>query len=345
MTNRAVYFDSPRRVSVREEELADLAPGRVLVRTTVSGISAGTELLFYRGEAPADLPVDETIPSLAGELKYPLKYGYCAVGRVIEVGEEVSPDWKGRGVLALNPHESHFSISPEELTILPEEMPPEDAVFLPNMDTAVNLLLDGEATIGEKVLVFGQGVVGLLITANLARIPLTRLITLDSYALRREKSRALGADESLDPGTPDLQKRLRGLFGASNVNDGADLVFELSGNPQALDQAIAACGFGGRVVIGSWYGQKKVELNLGGRFHRSRIRLVSSQVSTIDPRWTGRWDKNRRMQAALRMIEEMRPSSLITHRFPVDRAAEAYRLLDRTPQEAIQIVLTYHDQP
>ena len=112
-----------------------------------------------------------------------------------------------------------------------------------------------------------------------------------------------------------------------------------------LDQAIAACGFCGRVVIGSWYGQKKVELNLGGRFHRSRIRLASSQVSTIDPRWTGRWDKNRRMQAALRMIEELRPSSLITHRFSLDRAAEAYRLLDRTPQEAIQIVLTYHDQP
>jgi threonine dehydrogenase-like Zn-dependent dehydrogenase len=95
------------------------------------------------------------------------------------------------------------------------------------------------------------------------------------------------------------------------------------------------------VVIGSWYGQKRPDLNLGGRFHRSRIRLISSQVSTLAPEWTGRWSKARRLQVAWCMLEQVRPARLITHRFPLTQAAQAYALLDQHPEEAIQVLLTY----
>jgi 2-desacetyl-2-hydroxyethyl bacteriochlorophyllide A dehydrogenase len=341
---RVLYFDEPCRVSIREEEIPRPGPGQLLVQTLVSGISAGTEMLFYRGQAPTDIPVDETIPSLAGKLEYPLKYGYAAVGRVIELGSDVSSEWKGRTVFALNPHESHFVISAQNAITLPDGMPPEEAVFIPNMDTAVNFLLDGQPLIGERAVVFGQGVVGLLTTELLAQIALAKLITVDSYPLRRKRSLALGAHTSLDPSAPDFQEQLRGLLDAKSTYDGTDLVFELSGNPQALDQAIAATGFGGRVVIGSWYGEKPAQLNLGGRFHRSRIRLISSQVSTVDPKIRGRWDKNRRLQVALRMIEKLKPASLITHRFSIDQAAQAYELLDQHAEEAIQVIFTYRNQ-
>lgn len=343
MKRNALYFDAPSQVSVREEQLSEPACDQVLVQTLVSAISAGTEMLFYRGEAPTDVPVDETIPSLAKKLQYPLKYGYAAVGRVIAAGEGVSDEWKGQLVFAFNPHESRFLISPRELIRIPEVLSPEDAVFLSNMETAVNLVMDGNPIIGEKVAVFGQGVVGLLTTALLAQVPLTRLVTLDHYPKRREKSIALGADASLDPAAPDVREQLRALLQTEGTRDGTDLTFELSGNPQALDQAIATTGFGGRVVIGSWYGQKQAKLNLGGRFHRSRVALIPSQVSTIAPQWTGRWTKMRRLQVALRMIEKLKPSSLITHRFSIDRAAEAYKMLDQDPQEAIQVILTYED--
>ncbi len=122
---------------------------------------------------------------------------------------------------------------------------------------------------------------------------------------------------------------------------GADLTYELSGNPTALDQAIAVTGFSGRIVIGSWYGQKRADLNLGGPFHRSRIRLISSQVSSLAPEWGGRWTKSRRLQVAWRMIERLRPASLITHRIPIEQASTAYTLLDRHPEDAMQIILTY----
>jgi 2-desacetyl-2-hydroxyethyl bacteriochlorophyllide A dehydrogenase len=341
LTTRALYFTAPYQVAVREEYLPYPTPGRVLVQTVVSGISPGTELLIYRGQAPTDLPVDDTITALAGDFAFPLKYGYAAVGRVIAVGSAAEREWEGRLVFAFQPHASHFLSAPAELLPVPDALRPEEAVFLPNMETAVNFLMDGHPLIGERVVVFGQGVVGLLTTALLARMPLSRLITLDRYPSRRERSWQLGAHASLDAGKADVLAHVQACLQEEHVAAGADLTYELSGNPAALDQAIAVTGFDGRVVIGSWYGQKRVDLNLGGRFHRSRIRLISSQVSTIAPAWGGRWTKGRRLQVAWQMLQQVRAAQLITHRLPFGQASEAYALLDQHPAEAIQVLFTY----
>ena len=115
----------------------------------------------------------------------------------------------------------------------------------------------------------------------------------------------------------------------------------LSGSPSALNDAITSTGFDGRVVIGSWYGEKQAMLDLGGEFHRSRIKLISSQVSTIAPKLSGRWDKGRRFQVAWDALERVRPGKLITHRFSLGDAKEAYWLLDKNPEETIQIILQY----
>jgi 2-desacetyl-2-hydroxyethyl bacteriochlorophyllide A dehydrogenase len=343
LTSRALYFTAPYQVAVREECLRYPVPGQVLVQTVVSGISPGTELLIYRGQAPTDLPVDDTISALAGDLAFPLKYGYAAVGRVIAVGSPAEREWQGRLVFAFQPHASHFLSVPAELLAVPDFLPPEEAVFLPNMETAVNFLMDGHPLIGERVVVFGQGVVGLLTTALLVRVPLSRLITLDRYPFRRERSRELGAHASLDAGKDDVLARLQACLQDEDVAAGADLTYELSGNPAALDQAIAVTGFNGRVVIGSWYGRKRADLNLGGRFHRSRIRLISSQVSTIGPEWGGRWTKGRRLHVAWQMLQHVRPAHFITHRLPFEQARQAYALLDQHPEEALQVLFTYRE--
>lgn len=337
----AVVFEAPRRVSVREEAVAGPAAGEVMVRTEVSGVSAGTELLIYRGEAPAELAADESLPALAGDLRFPLKYGYAAVGEVIEAGAGVDRAWLGRRVFALQPHQSHFHATPAELHPVPEGIAPEDAAFLPNLETAVNLVMDGRPVIGERVAVFGQGVVGLLTTALLASFPLDRLVTADRYPRRREASRDLGAGDSLDPGDPDFAERLAAALGAEGSGGGADLVYELSGDPAALDRALASAGFGGRVVIGSWYGTRRASLDLGGRFHRSRIHVVTSQVSTLAPEWSARWTKARRLEVAWESLRRLRPSSLVTHRLPLAEAPAAYDLLDRRPEEAIQVILEH----
>ena len=341
MERQVLYFTGPRQVALLTEPLPSPAVGQVLVKTIMSAISPGTELLIYRGLAPMGLARDETITALAGDFSFPLTYGYAAVGQVMELGPGVAPAWKDRLVFAFQPHASHFLATPDELLGVPAGLNPEEALFFPNMETAVTFLLDGQPLIGEQVAIFGQGIVGLLLTALLRRWPLSSLVTLDLYPRRRLLSEDLGAHLSLDPSAPDAMARLAAALQASSPCPGADLCYEISGNPAALDQAIAATGFSGRVVIGSWYGRQRSDLNLGGHFHRSRMRLISSQVSSIAPELTGRWNKTRRYHTTWQSLVEVQPACFITQRFPIAQAAQAYELLDRHPEDVIQVILTY----
>jgi threonine dehydrogenase-like Zn-dependent dehydrogenase len=205
------------------------------------------------------------------------------------------------------------------------------------METAINLVLDGSPRLGERVVVLGQGVVGLLLTAILARHPLENLLSFDNYSARRALSSKFGAQQSFDSSKSESTEGALALLGPRR----ADLVYELSGQPEALDLAMKLVGDEGRVVVGSWYGTKRAPVDLGGHFHRGRIKLVSSQVSHIDPALTGRWDRPRRFEQAWRMLAEIKPSQLVTHRYAIDNAAEAYARLSDKPGETFGVLLTY----
>jgi 2-desacetyl-2-hydroxyethyl bacteriochlorophyllide A dehydrogenase len=334
-----LFFTAPRQIEIREEPIPEPRDDEVLVETLCSAISAGTESLVYRGDFPQ---LKDAHDSLSSELKYPLAYGYACVGRVMEIGKLVDREWENRLVFAFQPHTSSFIIHPSSLIPVPQSLSPESACFLPNMETAVNLVQDGAPILGERVLVLGQGVVGLLVASLLAEFPLECLVTADRYELRRNACQVSGSKfqvpsfASLDPDASDFCSRLSGY-----AQGGFDLVYELSGNPSALNDAIAATRFSGRVVIGSWYGAKRAPIDLGGAFHRSRIKLISSQVSTVAPELSARWDKSRRFGVAWDALARIQPERWITHRVPLGRAAEAYRLLDENPQETIQVLLTY----
>jgi len=332
MQRLSVVIDAPYVITVVAEPLAAPAPGQVLVETEISAISPGTEMLFYRGQAPADVAVDATLAALRDQDgRYPVRYGYACVGRVAVLGERVEASWLGRRVFAFQPHASHFCADVDAVLPVPADIAPERAVFLPNMETAVNFVMDGRPVIGEHVAVVGQGVVGLLTVSVLAQFPLASLTAVDPLPARRQSARAAGATAAV---------WFEGNDAPADVA-AADLAYELSGNPSALNTALALTGYAGRIVIGSWYGQKQAPIDLGGAFHRSRIRLISSQVSSIDPRWSGRWDKARRFGVAWAMLRTIEVSRLITQRFPVTDAAAAYQLIDQQPQNAIQVLLTY----
>jgi 2-desacetyl-2-hydroxyethyl bacteriochlorophyllide A dehydrogenase len=333
MNNQVLTFTRPGEIEIRRENLPDLQMDQVLVKAHTSAISAGTEMLIYRDLVPHDLPVDESIPGMQETFAYPLQYGYSLVGEVIERGGNVDPDWVGKQVFCFSPHQGYLAASPEKLIPIPASVSLDDAVFLPNMETAVNLVMDGAPMIGERALVFGQGIVGLLTTALLARFPLESVTAIDRFPLRLEAARQAGASAALQADKPEEIQ--------STLPEGADLCFELSGAPQALDSAIQHTMYSGRIVIGSWYGLKRAKINLGGRFHRSRIRMISSQVSTLAPEHSGRWSKARRFRTTWEMLRIVQPSRWISQRYPIERAAEAYRLLDENPGEALQILLTY----
>ena len=134
---------------------------------------------------------------------------------------------------------------------------------------------------------------------------------------------------------------MKEILRLDHATGGADVVFELSGSPEALNLAVDLCGYDGRIVVGSWYGSKRAGINLGERFHRKRMAIVSSQVSTIAPELSGRWDKARRFSLAWEMMRKCRPAQFISHCLPFDSAAEAYRLLNDSPEAALQVIFDY----
>jgi 2-desacetyl-2-hydroxyethyl bacteriochlorophyllide A dehydrogenase len=328
-----LVFAGPRRVELVDEPAGAPGAGQALVRALASAISAGTELLAYRGELAPETPLDDTLGALRqGTFAYPFCYGYASVGEVRAAGPGVDPAWIGRRVFGFAPHATSFVAPVAELVIVPDGLDAERAALLAHMETAVNLLLDGAPLYGEKVLVVGAGTVGLLAIALLARFPLAALAVSEPLPLRMQAARALARRE-LPTGWDEIRRALG--------PGGADLVYELSGNPAALDGAMAAAGHEARVVVGSWYGNKRAAVDLGGRFHRGRLRLVSSQVSHIGADLSARWDRARRFEAAWRALTDLDTAPLVSHRFGFESAAAAYDLLDRNPERVLQVLLTY----
>jgi len=337
MKRRCLYFEKPFVCAVKEGELPLPQGSELLVQTHCSAISAGTEMLVFQGCFPEEITVDATLPSYAGKpFAYPLAYGYSSVGTVVAAGPGADPAWMGARVFAFRPHQSHFTAPAGELIRVPAHVAEEDAVFLAGMETAVNLVMDGRPVIGERILVLGQGIVGLLTTALLAQFPLETLGVVDQWPQRRQAALDLGARAAWDGQEPDW-----GASAAEALVGGADLVFEVSGQPAMLDTAFQWAGFGGRIVVGSWYGTKTAPLHMGGRFHRNRLRLISSQVSTLAPEFSGRWTKERRLAAAWEAIARVRPSRLVTHRFDLAEAQAAYEQVAQRPGETLQVLLTY----
>ncbi|MDV7350135.1 zinc-binding alcohol dehydrogenase [Halorubrum distributum] len=338
MTDAALYFTGPETVEVREASVGPPDADELLVDTRASAISAGTELLVYRDQTPDGLPADETLDALDGDLSYPLQYGYAASGVVSEVGADVDPDWVGRSVFSFVPHQTSFRTTPDSVVALPPGTAPAVGSLLPSVETATNIVLDAAPRLGERVVVFGAGVIGLCVTRLLAAFPLESLVVVDPVERRRALAASFGADRTTTPAALDGGA---GGGGSDAALDDADLAVELSGQPSALDDALGVVGYDARIVVGSWYGTKREPIGLGGRFHRDRIDIVSSQVSTISPELRGRWDRDRRMDAALERLDRIPADELITHRIPFERAAEAYELLDSATDETVQVILEY----
>ncbi len=334
---RALWFTAPRTAEFRSESAPPPGAGEVRVRAVASALSQGTEMLVYRGEVPADLPLD--LPTLAGSFGFPIKYGYATVGRVLDTGASVEDLVSGDLVFVHHPHQDVFLVPAAMPVRLPDEIDPLLGLFVANLETAVNIVHDTPLRLGETALVFGQGVVGLLVAQLLRFAGAGRVLVADPLKKRRDLARSVGVDEAFEPGE-DLPERVLEV----TAGRGADVAVEVSGSGAALQAAIEAVAVEGTVVAASWYGTKPVTLSLGGHFHRGRVRLRSSQVGRMSPDLGSRWDPARRTETVLGLLSRLRLMELISHRLPFEEAPEAYRLVDERPGEAVQVILT-HDKP
>ena len=333
----AIWFTAPRTVEIRETLLRRPSEGEVQIRARYSGISAGTERLVYRGEVPGDMPLDLTIPTIKGSFAFPIKYGYSSVGQIVKVGPCVKGFKEGDMVFAFNPHETEYVIPARLAVKLPDGIDPRKGIFLAGIETAINVMLDAAPRIGERVIIFGQGVVGLLVTQLAARMCASLIATVEPVEKRRALSLALGASFTVDPTTESAAAKIRDLTDGV----GGDVVIEASGQSSALDEAVKAAAAESRVIVVSWYGTKRTPLALGDAFHRNRITIKSSQVSNLDPELSPRWTAQRRQELALAYLSELNLDALITRTFPFEDAAAAYRFVDEQSEEALQIILDF----
>jgi threonine dehydrogenase-like Zn-dependent dehydrogenase len=280
---RAIWYERRGVAELRPNPLPRLQPGEALVRTLFSGISRGTERLVLDGAVGRSEWERMRGPNQDGAFPFPVKYGYCATGVV----EEGPPELVGRTVFCLHPHQDWFHVPPAALIPVPASVPAQRATLAANMETALNALWDGGAGPGDRIVVVGAGVVGLLLTSLAARLPGTEVTTVD-----------------IDKGRRAIVEALGGRFAtADKAADDADVVFHASATAAGLDAAINCAGFEGTIVEMSWYGDKPVQVDLGGAFHSRRLRLVSSQVGQVSAGRRPRWNYRRRAEAAMRLLD------------------------------------------
>lgn len=328
----ALWFDAPRTAVLRRQPVRRPGPGEIQVAATVSLVSPGTEMQVYRGDVSPDIPLG--LETCEGSFAFPVKYAYQVVGEVIEAGEGV-PLAPGAQVFCRHPHQDVFTIrhDPRLVVELPTGTDPVVAAFTQLADVALNALLDVPVRIGDHVVVFGFGIVGQF-CALLARRTAHTVVVVDPSAARRARARDLGFEVVLGP--DEAARVVHELTGT-----GADIAFEASGAPAALQQALGVVGPEGTTVVVSYYGSRPVTLTLSPEFHFGRQHLVSSQVGRVPPQLQARWDRTRRTLTTLALLRSLPVAQMVSHEVPFADAPRAYELLDAGPEDVYGVLLRY----
>ena len=343
-----VELAAPRVVKVRNYPTPEPAAAEVRVATYYSGISAGTELATYRGTNPylGKLWDPEVELFLPGEstFHYPVSaWGYSEVGEIEALGPEATGFDLGEVVWGMWGHRSHAVLPAERLRghALPAGVDPMIGSFARVGAVALNAVLASRAYVGETVVVFGQGVIGLLTTQLLVSQGVD-VIAIDTMPHRLELAEKFGATP-LPAADGDLALAVR----EHTEGRGPDRVIELTGAYPALHQAIRVAGSGGTVIAASFYQGPATALALGEEFHHNRVTLVSSQIGSLPPSLRDRWTPQRLHETVIRLYASGRldPMALVSHVIPARLAADAYRLVDSPPSDLVQVILSFKGSP
>jgi threonine dehydrogenase-like Zn-dependent dehydrogenase len=242
-------------------------------------------------------------PLMRGQLPYPVVFGYCNVGQVIDGPS----DWIGKTVFCLGPHQTVFDAPKRVLAPVPPEVPVKRGVLAANMETALNAVWMGKPGPADHVVIVGGGVVGLLVAYLCQQLPGARVTLVDPWAARAATCERLGLVHAT----------------STAALGNCDVVFHASGHPAGLQDALDIAGNEATVVELSWYGTTPVGVELGGAFHSQQLRLQSCQVGHVESSHRPRWDYQRRLTAALTLLADERLDSLLEPAVAFDEAAQA----------------------
>jgi 2-desacetyl-2-hydroxyethyl bacteriochlorophyllide A dehydrogenase len=318
---RALWYVKPGVCEIRNERLQPLQPGEARVATLFTSISRGTERLVANGEVPESEWTRMRAPFQSGSFPYPVKYGYSAAG-IVTAGSEAL---LGKTVFCLHPHQDHFQVPGNMLAVVPDHIPAKRATLAANMETALNAIWDSGTQPGDKVLIVGAGIVGLL-TAHLARqMFASRVVITDIDPTKGPVAEALGIDFTL-PGDVPPDNRI---------------VFHTSASSKGLETAIAAAAFEGRIVELSWYGDRPTTLHLGGAFHSRRLQIICSQVGHVAPSQRSSVTHSQRLATAISMLDDPRLDRLVEHEISFEDLPQKLSQIFAAPSATICPVIRF----
>ncbi len=347
---RKLKRNMPRQIDLIPYEERPLKADEIRAQAVLSGISHGTEMNLYRGTSPFndrhfDTDLRLFLPG-SEHTDYSDYLGYEWVGRVTEVGSQIQHLKPGDLIHMPLPHSETHTFVPENvpdwghIDVLPPEVTPDNAVFLALAGVALQAVHDAKIKVGDRVAIFGMGVIGLL-AVQLARLSGAAWIdAVDLFTVRRNLALSFGANRALDPGACDVGYEIK----MASPQRGADVAIEVSGHYAALHEAVRSARKSGTVVAAGYYQGGGTPLRLGEEWHHNRITMISSMAVWNNPhRDYPAWDRIRINSTVTDLMAagRLRTDGLITHRIPFTRAHEAYELIDANPAEVVKVVLTY----
>jgi len=370
-------LQQPRTGAIRVEEVPapKLLPGCVLVRIAASLVSAGTERAvseFARKTLPRkawarpDLVrevltkarrdgVLSAFSTVNSRLDQPAALGYSSAGTVLEVGEGLNDLSVGDHVACSGAdHAIHgeFACVPRLLVArvpMESSVTPEEACFSTLGGVALHGIRTSGATLGDVVAVIGLGLLGQL-TVQLLKAAGCTVVGMDIDSQRVELARRLGADAACAS-----DGELRDLCIRHSSGNGADAAIitaetsssgpvNLAGEVCRDRGTVVAVGTVGMEIDRKIYYRKELDFRISRSYGPGRYDAAYEQQGRDYPIGYVRWTETRNLEAFIHVLAEgkvdVRP--LITHRFPLSRAPEAYELINRRgPTPFLGVLITY----
>lgn len=341
---------------VIEAPVSQHGAGQALVRTAVSLISAGTEKqiidlskasLAGKAIKRPDL-VQQTMRKVRNEgllpvarkvfakLDTPIPLGYSLSGVVVSAGEASGVavgDRVACAGAAIANHAEYNSVPRNLMVRIPTSVSDEDASFVTLGAIALQGVRIAQPTLGERVVVMGLGLIGLL-TVQILKANGCRVIGFDPNPARVTLAKELGADVAVADNLAQTVEGATGGYGADAV-----IVTASSKSSDPLNQAAEISRLKGRVIVVGLVGmnidrepfyKRELDLRLSMSYGPGRHDPAYEKQGHDYPLPYVRWTEARNMEAFLELIAEGRvtPSRLVTHRFPITRADDAYGLMD-----------------
>jgi len=334
-TGHRTVFTGPGSAEVEEFPVPEPGEHQVLVRTERSLLSSGTELTVLLGQ----LSTHRGFPS------YP---GYSNVGIVAAVGPGVRQPQVGRRVLTMGSHTSHFLLNlsparpggPDYWEPVPDTISPEAATFAILGSVALHGVRKAGLQLGESVAIFGQGIVGQLITQLVRRSGCRPIIALDLFDERLETAKESGADFAVNPNKQDPVEAIIELTGGL----GANALFEATRTSQTIPTMMKAAAQSGRLlIVGSL--PDKVEIDPFTELQLKELSIIGcfQPASPIYGHpyypWTQR--QNRRLFLDMLERDQVQVQHLITHRLPSRSAPKAYTMIHKGRPGWLGVILEW----